>query len=389
MRALHDASTFRLSLFVPRDDLQLQRTITPMAEGEDKESKTEEATEKRMRDAIEQGNVPFSRELPTFLSLASVVLAGGFMFAGSIIELRNSLGRFIDNPGDWPLENPADALLILRTVALDTGKLLLPVVLLLMVAGIAGAVLQNPPRLVGDRIAPQLSRISPLSGWGRIFGISGFVEFLKALFKLIAVAIVGYLVLKATQSEVLSAMFMDPVTLPALSRNILVRLTAWVAGLTLVLVILDLIWSRLHWRKELRMSREELKEELKHSEGNPQVKARMRAIGRARSRKRMMAAVPKATLVITNPTHYAVALRYVRSEGGAPKVLAKGVDLIALKIREIAEQHDIPIVEDKPLARSLHDSVEVDQLIPPQFYKAVAEIIHFLHVRKSRKSQYR
>jgi flagellar biosynthesis protein FlhB len=357
-----------------------------MAEDEDKESKTEEATEKRMRDAIEKGNVPFSRELPTFFSLAAAVMAGNFLFGGSIIDLRHALGRFIDNPGDWQLDNPADALAVLRLVGFDAARLLLPVVGLLMLAGIAGAMVQNPPQLASDRIAPKLSRISPIAGWGRLFGMAGFIEFLKSLFKLMAIAIVGYLVLRATQLEVLNAMFMDPVTLPALSRTVIVRITSWIAGLTLVLVVFDLVWSRMHWRKELRMSREELKEEFKHSEGNPQVKARMRAIGRARSRKRMMAAVPQATLVITNPTHYAVALRYVRAEGGAPKVLAKGTDLVALTIRQIAEAHEIPIVEDKPLARSLHDNVEVDQLIPSQFYKAVAEIIHFLHVRKSLKS---
>ena len=189
--------------------------------------------------------------------------------------------------------------------------------------------------------------------------------------------------MKASRYDVLGAMFMDPVGLPALSRSILMRITSWIAGLTLVLVVVDLLWSRIHWRKELRMSREELKEEMKQAEGRPEVKARMRTIGRARARKRMMAAVPQATLVITNPTHYAVALRYVRSEGGAPKVLAKGADLLALRIREIAGLHSIPIVEDKPLARSLHDNVQVDQLIPPQFYKAVAEIIYYLHTRKA------
>jgi flagellar biosynthetic protein FlhB len=122
-------------------------------------------------------------------------------------------------------------------------------------------------------------------------------------------------------------------------------------------------------------------------EGDPKIKARIRTLGRERARKRMMAAVPRATVIITNPTHYAVALRYVRSEGGAPLVLAKGLDLVALKIREIGEEHGIAIVEDKPLARSLYDSVEVDQLIPPQFYKAVAEIIYYLHIRKMPKSQ--
>lgn len=359
-----------------------------MAEGEDKESKTEEPTEKKMRDAMDQGNVPSSRELPTLLSLGAVVLAGSFLLSGSVIQLRNSLARFIDNPGDWPLENAADAIMILQNIGLETAKMLLPIVGLMMAAGILGA-MQNPPQFVVSRIAPQFSRISPFAGFGRIFGIAGIVEFLKALFKLIAVSVVGYAVLKAAQYEVYSAMYMDPTTLPDLVRRIIVRLTAWIAVFTLVLVVVDLIWSRVHWRKELRMSREELKEEMKEAEGRPEVKAKMRAIGRARSRQRMMAAVPQATLVITNPTHFAVALRYVHEEGGAPLVLAKGVDLMALRIREIADINDIPIVEDKPLARSLYDNVDVDQLIPPQFYKAVAEIIHFLHVRKSRKSHRR
>ncbi len=360
-----------------------------MAEGEDKESKTEEATEKRVRDAIEQGNVPFSRELPTLLSLLAIVMAGSFLFSGSVVQLRNSLARFVDNPGDWPLENAADALALLRSLGYDAALLLLPAVALMMLAGIAGSVLQNPPQFVGKRITPQLSRISPMAGFGRIFGMAGMVEFLKSVFKLLVVAFVGFLALKAAQTEVLTSMFMDPVLLPALSRGVLIRITAWIAALTLVLVVVDLIWSRRHWRKELRMSREELKEEVKQSEGNPQVKARMRAIARNRSRRRMMAAVPQATLVITNPTHYAIALRYVRDEGGAPRVLAKGVDALALRIRVVAQQHDIPLVEDKPLARSLYENVEVDQLIPPQFYKAVAEIIYYLHLRKERKGTVR
>jgi flagellar biosynthetic protein FlhB len=352
-----------------------------MAE-DDKESKTEEPTEKRIRDAIEEGNVPFSRELPSLISLIAFAIAGKFLFDGGVVELRNALGQLVDNPADWPLENAADALALLRAVGFEAGKLLVPVVLLIMLAGFAGSFLQNPPQLVGKRIMPQLSRISPMAGFTRVFGVTGLVEFGKSLFKLIAVSIIGYMALKAAQSEILSSMFMDPVTMPEVTRTILVRIISWIAVIILVLVVVDIIWSRRHWRKELRMSREELKEEMKHSEGNPEVKARMRAIGRARSRKRMLAAVPQATLVITNPTHYAIALRYVREEGGAPRVLAKGVDVLALRIREIAEKHDIPLVEDKPLARSLYEDVDVDQLIPPQFYKAVAEIIYYLHRRK-------
>lgn len=357
-----------------------------MAEGEDKDSKTEEATEKRMRDAIEMGNVPLSRELPTFLSLGSALIAGTLLFGASVIRFRDALARFIDNPADWPLENTADAVNALRMAGMEGARLLIPVALLLMVAGIGGALLQNPPQLVGKRITPELSRISPLAGWKRIFGVAGLVEFAKSLFKLGAVVVVGYIVLKISRNEVIKAMFMEPSTLPELSRIVMVRIIAWIAALTLVLVVLDLVWSRLHWRKELRMSRQEVKEEVKHAEGNPQTKTRMRALGRARSRKRMLAAVPRATLVITNPTHFAVALRYVREEGGAPRVMAKGTDLMALKIRELAKANAIPIVEDKPLARSLYDTVEIDQLIPPQFYKAVAEIIHYLHLRKGAKT---
>jgi flagellar biosynthetic protein FlhB len=151
-----------------------------------------------------------------------------------------------------------------------------------------------------------------------------------------------------------------------------------VAVATLVLVAADEVWTRVSWQRDQRMTRQEVKDELKQADGDPLVKARLRSLARDRLRKRMIAAVPRATVVIANPTHFAVALRYVREEGGAPLVLAKGQDLIALKIREIATEHGIPIVEDKALARSLYQAVEVDKMIPPEFYKAVAQIIFFV-----------
>ncbi len=356
-----------------------------MAEQGDKDSKTEDATEKKIRDAIEEGNVPASREAGTLASLVAIFLAVSFMFGGNVVHLQNSLIRFIDNPGGWQLESGADALAVFHLLAIDIARLLVPVVLLLVAAGIGAALLQNPPQLVTKRIAPDLSRISLQKGWGRIFSLRGLVEFGKSAFKLTAVAIVGFLVLKATQSEVLASMFMEPAILPALVQRVLLRIVGWVALLTFALVVADLFWSRFSWRKELRMTKQEVKDEFKQAEGDPHIKARIKALGRERARRRMMAEVPRATLVVVNPTHYAVAMRYVREEGGAPLVLAKGRDLVALKIREIAENHDIPIIEDKPLARSLYDSVEVDKLIPPQFYKAVAELIFFLHTRKTRK----
>jgi flagellar biosynthetic protein FlhB len=356
-----------------------------MADNDDKDSKTEEATDKKIRNAIEEGNVPTSKEAATLASFVAIFLAGSFLFAGNVLLLQNSLISFIDNPGGWRLESGADAVEVLHLLVADAGRVLVPVVMLLLTAGVGAAVLQNPPQLVGKRIAPDFSRISLQKGWGRLFSVRGLVEFGKSLFKLMAVATVGFLVLKATQSEVLASMFMEPVTLPALIRKVLLRIVGWAALLTFALVIADLFWSHFSWRKELRMTKQEVKDEFKQAEGDPHIKARIKAMARDRTRRRMMAEVPRATLVVANPTHYAVAMRYVRKEGGAPLVLAKGRDLVALQIREIAENHGIPIIEDKPLARSLYDSVEVDKLIPPQFYKAVAELIFFLNTRKTHK----
>ena len=352
---------------------------------EDKDSKTEDATDKKVSTAIEEGNVPTSREASTLASFVAMFLAGTFLFSDSVGKFRDTLIHFIDNPGGWRLESGADALAVFHIIAVDTAHLLIPVIALMLAAGIAASVLQNAPQLVGKRIAPDFSRISLQKGWGRLFSVRGLVDFAKSVFKLGAVAIVGFLVIKATRLEVLASIFMEPVTLPALLQRVLLRIVGWVALLTLALVVADLFWSHFSWRKELRMTKQEVKDEFKQAEGDPHLKARIKAIARDRSRRRMMADVPRATLVVTNPTHYAIAMRYVREEGGAPLVLAKGRDLVALKIREIAEKHDIPIIEDKPLARSLYDNVEVDKLIPPQFYKAVAEMIFFLHARKTRK----
>lgn len=350
---------------------------------EDKESKTEEASEKKIRDAVERGSVPHSREAVTFGSLLGILLVTSF-FSSGITSLRAVLQRFIDDPGGWSLENSGDAVQLLGLVGTEVAGLLIPAVATLAALGIAASLLQNPPPwLTIDRIQPRWSRLSPSQGWTRVFGSQGRVEFLKACFKLVAVGAVGFYLLRATQTDVLTAMFMEPGALPGLVRDVSVRLVAGVATATLALVALDLIWSRIFWRRELRMTRQEVKDELKQMDGDPVLRSRMRSLARDRSRRRMMAAVPRATLVIANPTHFAVALRYAREEGGAPRVLAKGRDLIALRIREIAEQHGIPVIEDKLLARSLHDKVVVDQMIPQEFYKAVAQIVYFVMTRKA------
>ena len=190
------------------------------------------------------------------------------------------------------------------------------------------------------------------------------------------------MLLAGQKAVLLSTMNDDPGMLPERIVALCVRTLSAVLIATLAVAAADLAWSKILWRRDNRMSKQEVKEELRQAEGDRMVKARLRSLRLDRSRKRMLSAVPRATMVVANPTHYAVAMRYVRSEGGAPVVVAKGADLVALKIRAIAEAHDIPVIEDKPLARSLYDAVEVERPIPTEFYRAVAEIVHLVQQRK-------
>ena len=272
---------------------------------------------------------------------------------------------------------------LLRPVGEDAAAILIAPLAILAAAGVLSSVLQNPPRLVFDRIQPDFKRISLANGWHRLFGARGQVEFLRGVFKLTSIGVVLFAILQWQQNNLVNAMAVEPEAVPELILTIAMRLLSVVGVATVLLLAADLVWARINWRRDLRMSRQELKDEFKQNEGDPLKKAKLRSLAKDRQRKSMIGNVPKATLVIANPTHYAIALRYVKEENAAPLVLSKGQDLIALKIREIAEEHGIPVVEDKLLARSMYDSVEVDRVIPPEFYKAVAEIIHFLTSRKA------
>jgi flagellar biosynthetic protein FlhB len=354
-----------------------------MAGDVDKDSKTEDATEKKISDALEKGNTPFSREAPLFASMVGILIVLSLIIGPRASALAEDLSLLIDSPGGFPLTEGSDATLLLWNVALSVGRFLLPAIAVLGVAGIVASVFQNPPSLVLERIRPQWSRISPAAGWKRLFGTQGLVEFLKSVFKFGAIAVVCLVLLSASRTSMINAMFSDPTQIPGAILSLAVRLVSGICVATIMLVAGDLVWARLKWHSELRMSKQELKDEMKDSEGDPAVKGRIRALQRDRARRRMIAAVPRATVVIANPTHYAVALRYDRNQGGAPLVVAKGADMIALRIREIATKHGIPIVEDKPLARALHDAVQVDQFIPAEFYRAVARILYVLYSRRS------
>ncbi|MCA6125242.1 flagellar biosynthesis protein FlhB [Bradyrhizobium sp. WSM 1704] len=354
-----------------------------MADTSDKESKTEQPTEKKIRDAVEQGKIPVSREASIFASMAALMVIQAFLIGQGVQQLVPPLKGLLDDPGGFRLSTGADAQHLLSVVGLQAMRFLVPLIVVLIVFGLAASLLQNAPRLVLERIQPDFSRISPVQGWSRLFGAQGLMEFGKSVFKLVSVSLVVGFVLRSSEARAFEAMYTDPVALPEMILTIAMRIVSATCIATIVLVAIDLAWARFHWRRELRMTRQEIKDEHKQAEGDPLIKARLRSLARDRSRQRMIAAASRASLVIANPTHFAVALRYQREENSAPLVLAKGADAIALKIRAVAEENRIPVIENKVLARALYEAVQVDQVIPSEFFRPVAEIIYFLQSKKS------
>ncbi|MCY0093501.1 flagellar biosynthesis protein FlhB [Hoeflea ulvae] len=353
-----------------------------MAEGEDKDSKTEEPTEKKIRDAVDKGNVPFSREVPIFASTLGMLVYLVFFLPGSAGRFTETLRDLFEQSDGWRMSTGGDAVALFRLLFFEAGAVLLPAFALLMGFGIAASVLQNMPSPVLDRIQPKLERISIIKGLARIYGAKGMVEFAKSLFKIVVVSAIVAGVMQSEFFGALNFMFMDPTLIAPDIARLAGKVVTVVLMCTATLAVLDVLWTRYSWGADLRMSKQDIKEEMKQSDGDPIVKARQRSMARDRARRRMIAEVPRATLVIANPTHFAVALRYVPEEGGAPVVIAKGQDLIALKIREVAEANGIPVFEDPPLARSMFAQVSVDNFIPAVFYKAVAELVHKIYANK-------
>ncbi|MEX3007012.1 flagellar biosynthesis protein FlhB [Hoeflea sp. TYP-13] len=356
-----------------------------MAEEQDQDSKTEEPTEKKIRDAVEKGNIPFSREVPIFASSTAILVFCIFFMPSGASYVAVSLADVFAKSSRWQLNNGEDVVSLFHHLFWETSHLLLPAFALMMAFGIAASVMQNIPRPALERIKPQLSRLSLSKGFKRLFGAQGLVDFAKSITKILVISSIVAFAMVDDYYTVLSGMFSEPAIIPQTMARMARKVFVIVLISTAVLAIADLLWTRFHWRNQLRMTRQELKDEIKQSDGDPIVKARQRSLARDRARNRMISDVPRATLVIANPTHFAVALRYVREENDAPVIIAKGQDLVALKIREVAENNDIPVFEDPPLARSIFAQASVGSVIPPAFYKAVAELIHVVYSKSPAK----
>jgi flagellar biosynthetic protein FlhB len=247
-----------------------------------------------------------------------------------------------------------------------------------MFAGVAGNLLQTGLIFSPERLSIDFKKVSPAEGFKKIFGIDGFMQFLKSLLKVSLTALLAWWVLTPHMRDLENLSAMDPMATMAFSADVLRRLVFAVAAFLLVIAGADWMWQRARFMQRMRMTKEEVKEDFRQSEGDPHIKARQKQLRNERARRRMIQAVPDATVVVMNPTHFAVALKYDASETPAPLCVAKGMDSLALKIRAVAEEHGVPIVEDAPLARALYAAVDVDETIPPAHYEAVAKIIGFI-----------
>lgn len=352
---------------------------------EDDSSKTEEPTGKRLEKAREEGNVPISQEIKSLLMLIGGLTAIG-MFAPKVAgDISRTLTPFLARPHELPTDFNGLRDLISGTL-LDVGLALLFPISVLIGLAVLSVYLQVGFVYSPKRIAPSLSKLNIVKGLQQFFSPKRLVEVLKSLAKLALIGGALWLVVWPRLDWLLQLPGMETEAMLMKTRVLILILVATIVGVMLAVSAADMFWVRYQNHKKLKMTKQEVKDEHKQAEGDPQVKSRIRAIRMERLRKRMMAAVPSADVVITNPTHFAVALRYKVDEMAAPKVVAKGADLIAKKIREIAEEHEVPMVENPPLARALYASVEVDQFIPPEHYKPVAEVISYV-MRLKKKSR--
>jgi len=357
-----------------------------VAEEKDQESKTEEATPRKLDEARKKGDVAKTPDLASWLSLmgaSAVILIGGGWFTS---RMAAELMPFLAQPHAMVDALHAGAGIEIGTRALwATVPLLGAIALATIVGGAGGNLAQSGFLFTGEKIKPKLEKISPLKGAKRIFGPDGLMQFVKTFFKLVAIVAIAWVVLKPHTREMEAMAAMSPAAILPMVRDLAVAILGATLAFLGVAAFADFLWQRHRFARRMRMTREELKDDYKQVEGDPHVKAKLKQIRAQKGRQRMMQNVPNATVIVTTPTHSAVALKYEPGEDAAPLCVAKGVDALALKIREVAREHEVPIIEDVPLARALYATVEVDEVIPREHFEAAAKVIGFvLNSRKRR-----
>ncbi|MES2906496.1 MAG: flagellar biosynthesis protein FlhB [Pseudomonadota bacterium] len=354
-----------------------------MADDQDDSGKTEEPTQKKLDEAYKKGDVAKSQELPTLFILFGAMLviligSGPLMFS-----LAKSLQGIFANAADIPVDGGHLRVLLLQMIKAILIAVALPF-MAFVVCGLAGHVIQHRFVWSTEPIIPKFSKVSPLAGLKRMFSSQSLVNFTKGLVKIAVVGIAIFYTLWPERDRFDTLIKMDPASVLPVAHGMLLDMLTSVMIAMAFIAALDFFYQHRKWYNRQRMSVRELKDEYKNQEGNPEIKAKLRQIRRERARKRMMSEVPKAAVVITNPTHFAIALQYEKGMA-APLCVAKGTDNIALKIKEVAREHNIAVIENKPLARTLYATVEIGEEIPPEHYKAVAQIIGYVMGLKAKK----
>jgi flagellar biosynthetic protein FlhB len=347
-----------------------------MAEEFGDADKTEEPTQKRLDDALKRGDVVKSHEVNTWFVIAGAALVV-MAFSGTMSrDLATTMRGIIANSYEISVDGPALPHLFQKIGGEMIAAMAVPFIILLL-AAIGGNIVQH--RLVWsfEALMPKLSKISPAAGFKRLFSMQALANLGKGLIKLVLIGSVLTALMWPERGRLEALTRSDPSAIIPLCLSLTLKLLGAVVAMLAVVAAADYLFQYRQWYERQKMSLRELKEEFKQTEGDPAIKGRMKQVRQIRMRRRMIAAVPRAAVVITNPTHYAIALEYERGME-APVCVAKGVDAMALKIREVAGEHSVPIVENPPLARALHATVQIDQQIPPEHYKAVAEVIGYV-----------
>ncbi|RYG61236.1 MAG: flagellar biosynthesis protein FlhB [Alphaproteobacteria bacterium] len=358
-----------------------------MADDEDQSSKTHDPTERKLQKLRDDGNVPHSKEVGNLFAVLGMVLMVGLAMPWSFGRLMDAGASIIANSGETLLEDGSNIGVELSSIGMHFLVVMVPLMLVFLVLGYLSNWVQNGNVVSGKPLEPDISKISLIAGLKRLFSSKSVVELLKSALKMTLIGgAMGWVMWE--RRDTMIGLLDSP---PDVMLHHMQRMLLWLLGAAVmimaVLALGDFLFQKFQYIAKNRMTPQELKEEMRDSEGDPHVRARQRQIRRERAQKRMMSSVPKADVVITNPTHYAVAMRYKPEEGdAAPTVVAKGVDAVAMRIREIATENGVPLYEDPPLARQLWRDVEIDESIPLELYEVVAKVIAFvMELKKKRR----
>ena len=348
-----------------------------MAGEEDDAQKTEEPTAKKLEDSRKKGEVPLSKEMNNWVMLlaGTIVVLG---FSGAMMaDLGQSFKSLIEN--SYQLQTGFGGIgRILSTMFFDMMSALMLPILFLMVAAVLGPLVQIGPLFAPESVKPSISKISPMAGFKRLFSMRSMFEFLKGILKITIIGVVSTILLYPFFESIDHFIGLPVAYIMDEFKSLFLRLMAGVLVVLFILAVIDVLYQRMEHMKKMRMSRQEIKDEQRQTDGDPHMKGKLRQLRMQKAQQRMMQSVPDATVVITNPTHFAIALKYDPDGMDAPLCVAKGMDEVALRIREVAKENKVEIVENKPLARAMYEVVEIDEIIPMEHYQAVAQIISYV-----------